>query len=87
MRGLPVQVRATKVTRKRPSLVFGKTYYSYDVQFQDGRVQNDVNLDDVLQGARYPADYQTVKNGAQAVAGDGTPGTWVDYPYGRPVSE
>lgn len=83
---LPMYVRATKVARKRPSLIFGKTYYSYDVRFKDGRVQEDVNLDDVLEGARFPADYHTVRNGARAVAGDGVPGPWVDYPYGRPVS-
>jgi hypothetical protein len=84
---LPVHVRATIVTRKRPSLIFGRTYYSYDVRFQDGKVEQDVNLDAVLQGARYPADYHTVKEGAQAVAGDGAPGEWVDYPYGRPLRD
>lgn len=82
---LPIHVRATKVTRKHHSLIFGKTYFSYDVRFRDGKVQRDVNLDAVLQGARYPADFHPVKEGAQAVAGDGAPGEWVDYPYGRPL--
>ena len=84
---LPGQVRATVVTRKRRSLIFGRTHYSYDVRFNDGKVQHDVNLDAVLQGARYPADYHTVKDGAKAVAGHGIPGEWVDYPYGRPVRD
>ena len=83
---LPMYVRATRVTRRHLSLVFGRTYFSYDVRFGDGRVQENVNLDDMLQGARYPADYHAVKNGAQNVAGDGVPGPWVDYPYGRPSS-
>lgn len=82
---LPVHVRATRVTRKRPSFFFGKRYFTYDVRFKDGAVQCDVNLDAVLQGSRFPADYHSVKQGAQAVAGDGVPGEWVDYPYGRPL--
>ena len=35
----------------------------------------------------FPADYHSVKRGAQAVAGDGVPGEWVDYPCGRPLRE
>ncbi|TFC45994.1 MULTISPECIES: hypothetical protein [Cryobacterium] len=84
---LPVAVRATVVTRKRRSLIFGRTHLSYDVRFKDGKVQQDVNIDAVLQGARFPADYHTVVDGAKAVAGDGVPGEWVDYPYGRPLRD
>ena len=84
---LPVAVRVTLVTRKRRSLIFGRRYYSYDVRFKDGEIQQDVNLDAVLQGARFPADYRAVKHGAMAVAGDGAPGKWVDYPYGRPLRD
>ena len=84
---LPVHVRATIVTRKRRSLIFGRTYYSYDVRFQDGEVQINVNPNNVLEGARFPADYHSVMRGAEAVAGDGVPGEWVDYPYGRPLHD
>jgi hypothetical protein len=84
---MPIAVRATVVTRKRRSLIFGRTYISYDVRFKDGKLQQDVNLDAALQGARYPADYRAVKDGATAVAGDGVPGEWVDYPYGRPLRD
>jgi hypothetical protein len=80
---LPIHLRATRVTRKRRSLIFGKTYFTYDVRSRDGEVQANVNPNDVLGGARYPADYRTVIRGAEAVAGDGVPGDWVDYPYGR----
>ncbi|UIK88037.1 hypothetical protein [Arthrobacter polaris] len=82
---LPICVRATRVTRKRASIFFGKGYFQYDVKFEGGEVQNDVNLDAVLQGARFPADFHSVMQGARAVAGEGVPGQWVDYPYGRPV--
>lgn len=84
---LPGHVRATRPTRKRPSLVLGKGFYTYDVRFSGGEVHIDVNLDAVLQGSRFPADYHSVKQGAQAVAGDGVPGKWVDYPYGRPLPQ
>jgi hypothetical protein len=85
---LPVHVRATRVTRKRPALLFGKRYFSYDVRFEGGDIQTGVDLNAVLQGARYPADYHSAKRGAQAVAGDdGVPGQWVDYPYGRPLRD
>jgi hypothetical protein len=84
---LPVHVRATRVTRKRRSLLFGRTYFTYDVRFRDGEVQNNVNPNQVLEGARYPADYHSVMRGAEAVAGDGVPGEWVDYPYGRPLGD
>lgn len=84
---LPMHVRATRVTRKRPSLFLGKGYFTYDVRFESGEVQSNVDLNKVLQGSRFPADYHSVLKGAQAVAGDGVPGQWVDYPYGRPLSD
>ena len=80
---LLIHVRATRVTRKRRSLLFGRTYFTYDVRFRDGEIQNNVDPNAVLEGARYPADYHSVMRGAEAVAGDGVPGQWVDYPYGR----
>src|SRR3954452_17030779 len=52
-----------------------------------GLAERCLGLQSVLQGARYPADYHSVKKGVQAVAGDGVPGEWVDYPYGRPLSD
>lgn len=82
---LPAHLRATRVVRKRRSLLFGKSYFTYDVRLRDGEIQSNVNPNKVLKGARYPADYWTAMNGAEAVAGDGVPGDWVDYPYGRPL--
>ncbi|MHA7263944.1 hypothetical protein ACX80W_12160 [Arthrobacter sp. TMN-37] len=82
---LPVHVRATRVTRKRRSPIFGKGYFVYDVRFRNGEIRSNINPNEVLEGSRYPADYWMVMNGAEAVAGDGIPGPWVDYPYGRPL--
>jgi hypothetical protein len=84
---LPIHIRATRFTRKRWSLTLGRTYITYDVRFQDGDIQSNVNPNNVLDGARYPADYWTVMHGVEAVAGDGVPGEWVDYPYGRPLRD
>ena len=82
---MPVHVRARWIPRKRRSLFFGAAYLSYDVRFANGEVQLDVDIDDVLQGARYPADFHATISGAKAVAGRGVPGEWVEYPYGRPL--
>lgn len=71
---LPVLVRATRQTRKRPSIFLGKGFFTYDVRFAGGEVQIDVNLDAVLPGSRFPADYHSVKQKDEAVAGDGVPG-------------
>lgn len=84
---MPVHVRATRVARKRRSILLGKTYFAYDVRFKDGSIWLDVKLNSVLQGARYPADYWSVISGAEAASGEGTPGLWVDYPSGRPTRE
>jgi hypothetical protein len=84
---LPMKVRATRVTRKSPSLFFGRGYFTYDVRFESGEVQSNVDLNKVLQESRFPADYHSVMKGAQAVVGEGVPGQWVDYPYGRPLSD
>ena len=88
---MPVHVRATWVAREGRSLILRRPRLRrgivYDVRFADGTVHHEVHLSTVLQGARFPADYSAVVRGAEAVAGDGTPGVWVDYPYGRPLPE
>ncbi|MBP3036561.1 hypothetical protein J2M53_09890 [Arthrobacter sp. zg-ZUI100] len=82
---LPVHIRATKYAKPRRLLILGGPHYTFDVRYQDGEIQHDVNLDAVLDGVRYPADYWSTMRGAVAVAGDGAPGQWADYPYGRPL--
>lgn len=81
---MPVAVRANRVTRQRQTLILRRTvrgtFTTYDVRFPDGTVKHDVNLDRVLRGGRYPADYWCTVHGA-----DSAVGVWVDYPYGRPL--
>ncbi len=81
-----VAVKATSVTRQRRTLILRRSipfsHNVYDVRFADGTVRHEVNLDAVLQGGRYPADYWSTQHGA-----DRAVGMWVDYPYGRPLSD
>lgn len=89
---LPVHVRATQVKREHRSLILRRkrvgTWIVYDVRYRDGEVQHDVNLSTALMHGRYPADFWSTRHGADAVAGtDGTPGAWVDYPYGHPLTD
>lgn len=85
---LPIYVRAYEVYRERRWRKGFRLYRAYDVRFRDGEIQYDVDLDTVLQGARYPADFHCARDGAIAVAGEvGVPGLWVDYPYGRPLAD
>ena len=83
---LPVAVRATKVTWQHRNLILRRavrrTHVVFDVRYADGTVQTEVDLDTVLQGSRYPADYWTTEHGARAVVGE-----WVDYPYGQPLRD
>lgn len=84
---LPVHVRATKYIKPRRLLILGGPYYIFDVQFRNGEIEHDVDLDAALNGGRYPADYWSTMRGALAVAGDGVPGRWVNYPYGHPIPD
>lgn len=82
---LPIAIRATAHWKTRRWLKTRYLSIRYDARFADGREECDVNLDAVLQGSRYPADYWSTKNGADhACPKEGT-GAWVDYPYGRPL--
>ncbi len=81
-----VAVKATRVTRQRRTLILRRSvaqpHIVYATRSADGTVRNDVDLNAVLQGGRYPADFWTTRHGA-----DRAVGTWVDYPYGRPLGD
>ncbi len=81
---MPVAVRAIRVTKPHRTLILRRTklrsFITFDVRYADGTVQPDVDLDAVLKGGSYPADYWTTRHGARAAVGE-----WVDYPYGRPL--
>lgn len=62
---MPIAIRATAYWKTRRWLRSRYLSIRYDARFADGREEHDVNLDAVLQGSRYPADYWSTKNGAK----------------------
>ena len=80
---MPIAIRATAHWKTRRWLKSRYLSTRYDARFADGREEYDVNLDAVLQGSRYPADYRSTKNGADHACPEEGTGAWVDYPYGR----
>jgi hypothetical protein len=81
----PVAVRATATWKTRRWLKSRYRSIRYDVRFADGREEHGVDLNAVLQGARFPADYRSTRDGAAHVCPEEGTGPWVDYPYGRPL--
>ena len=55
--------------------------------YPDGTVAVGVDVDDVLQGRRFPADAWATRQAAELACGDrvGAPGDWVEYASGRPL--
>lgn len=83
---LPLAIRATAevelslFNRKRRKL-------RYDARFADGHVVRDVNVDDVLQGRRFPADAWTTRKAAEAACPEDGLGDWVEYATGRRLND
>ncbi|SCB92726.1 hypothetical protein GA0061083_1590 [Pseudarthrobacter enclensis] len=82
---IPVAIRASASWRRRRWLKSRYRSISYDARFADWREEYGVNLDSVLQGARFPADYWATRQGARSACPEEGTGLWVDYPYGRPL--
>lgn len=82
---MPVAIRATRTWKTRRWLKTRYRSIQYDARFADGREEHDVNLDAILQGARFPADYRSTLEGARRACPEEGAGLWVDYPYGRPL--
>ncbi|WP_411734643.1 hypothetical protein [Paeniglutamicibacter sp.] len=83
---LPIAVRASASWKRRRH--WPKTRYrsvQHDARFADGREEQGVRIDAVLQGWRYPADPWCVRDGAEKECPEEGIGPWVDYPYGRPL--
>lgn len=78
-----------RATRRVVRFLFWKTgAFTFDAKYLDGRIENNVDLDEVLDTAKYPADAWDTRHGAMDQAGDhGEPGRWVVYPWGRPVDD
>ena len=82
---MPIAIRATAYWKTRSWLKSLYLSIRYDARFADGREEHGVDLDAVLQGARFPADYWSTKYGARDACPEEGAGAWVDYPYGRPL--
>lgn len=82
---MPVAIRAAASWKRRRWLKSRYRSIRYDARFADGREEQGVDLNAVLQGARFPADYWSTRNGVDLACPEEGTGLWVDYPYGRPV--
>lgn len=82
---MPVAIRATASWKIRRRLKSRYRSIRYDARFADGREEHGVDLNGVLQGARFPADYWSTVNGADHACPEEGSGAGVDYPYGRPL--
>lgn len=80
---MPVAIRAAASWKRRRWLKSLYRSIQYDARFADGREEHGVDLNVVLQGACFPADYWSMRNGARRVCPEEGTGLWVDYPYGR----
>lgn len=78
-----MRLRAERKRKRRWGLKVAT--FDFDVQYADGTVRSDVDLNAALSGTRFPADYWVARRGAETVAGEGAPGPWGDYPSGRPA--
>ncbi|SLK00884.1 hypothetical protein SAMN06272721_103188 [Arthrobacter sp. P2b] len=54
---MPVAIRAAVSWKRRRSLKSRYRSIRYDACFADGREEHGVELNAILQGARFPADY------------------------------
>lgn len=79
---LPAALRATAsvtttmIGRRRRNV-------TYDALYADGRVDRDVDADEVLQGLRLPADAWATRAVADAACPATGTGPWIEYATGR----
>src|SRR4051812_31123593 len=78
MRSTSRAVRVNASVRKT-MLGRSKRVLSYDARFSDGRVDKCVDVDEVLQGARFPADSWVTRKAADAACPRIGVGTCVTY--------
>lgn len=58
--------------------------FRYDAMWEDGRVDHDVDLVELMY-RRAPADYDVTKRAMHAGCPEWGTGPWIAYPYGNPV--
>lgn len=86
---MPIAVRATARRGQRRWSKRRYRFFRYDLCFANGTQVHDLDgtdFDRRLQGARYPADLNSTRIGAQGTCPDEGVGQWVDHTYGRPLS-
>jgi hypothetical protein len=83
---MPIAIRASASWRRRRWLKSRYRIIEYDARFADGHEEHAVDLNATLQGARFPSDYWSARKGADEACPKEGAGTWVDYPYGRPLT-
>lgn len=78
----PTALRATASSR---TTLFGrrKRVMRYDARYADGRVEHNVNADEVLDGQHLPADAWATREAAEAACPEVGTGPWVEYATGR----
>jgi hypothetical protein len=77
----PVAIRATATSKPT---IFGrwKRTFKYDAYFADGRVEQDVNVDEMLNCRGLPADAWATRDAANATCPELGQGKWVEYATG-----
>ena len=78
----PTALRATASSR---TTLFGrrKRVMRYDARYADGRVEHNLNADEVLDGQHLPADAWATREAAEAACPEVGTGPWVEYATGR----
>ncbi|GAA4367032.1 hypothetical protein [Paeniglutamicibacter cryotolerans] len=84
---LPIAFRATAYWGRSFYLKRRFRCFHYDARFADGTEEIHVHYDTVLQGGRYPADAHVVRKGAESACPEVGTGPWVDYPWGKPLTD
>ena len=83
---LPVAVRATAEIRSSVNPQ-RRRFFTYDARFADGQIVRDVDVDEVLQGRRLPADAWATREAAERACPEIGQGAWVEYATGRRVPD
>ncbi len=61
--------------------------FRFDVCDAQGHVSGHVNLDTLLSGRKYPADYWATRSAAEEACPEVGTGAWVSYPSGMPLND
>ncbi|MFG1991610.1 hypothetical protein ACGFJ7_16720 [Actinoplanes sp. NPDC048988] len=80
----PTAFRATARLEKSRWLRRPRRVVRYDARWEDGRVESDIHLVDLMY-RRAPADYVVVKKAMDDRCPPLGTGPWIGYPYGNVI--